>query len=204
MLPIPHSQHLVPNMYRLPTATKTADLVTEKKIAQINLFVRSIFSGLYRIGISITSILPLSKRGILFNLIRAPALIPLRAIQSSGPNFSQNLKAQLKKDWNQGISNSYVNLEKNPQLRRNIVNENRRYAAYIYMGIHLLRGRQGGENGLLLAAESSNELNETKENDILTQKPSLNRLIESLTQNMSFKVDSWGNFYNTKTGRFSI
>lgn len=91
-----------------------------------------------RVAIMMTGLLPLSTRSILFKVISAPFLIPLRLFQSYGPDFSKKISEYMIQDWTGGITDFYTDLtlEHNSELEEKVLNENFRYSAYMYAGSH--------------------------------------------------------------------
>ncbi len=61
----------------------------------------------HKFGITITNLLPFSSRGILINLL----FVPIRLMQSMGPDFDTKFKEHLHRDWEMGIPDTYIDLE---------------------------------------------------------------------------------------------
>lgn len=159
--------------------------------------------AVHRYGITLTGMLPFSSRGVILNFVLAPFFIPLRIIQSIGPEFSEKMRRHLDKDWNQGIKDFYIDLEskKNADLRLDVVGENLRYAAYMYKGIPKntesgLAGnteKSGSEKGVLI--QNGVFPQSIPREDVFTLQDILIKLTE-----MGFNSDLNGNFYHTDTG----
>lgn len=143
--------------------------------------IGKIGDSIHRFGITMAGALPFSSRGIILNLTLA--LIPIRMIQStlSQSKFTDKMKQYMDRDWNGGISDTYINLEssKNSGLRKQVVEDNFRYAGYMYAGCG------GGninefKNGRLLSTEAGYLFPKEKE-------PHLTALKEKLTEVFYYK-----------------
>lgn len=153
--------------------------------------------AVHRTGIVLTGVLPFSSRGIILNLILAPLYIPIRLIQSacSKAKFTDKMNEYMDRDWNCGIQDFYIDLEnpENEALRKQVVEDNFCYSAYMYMGFNRW-GLEGFENGLLLSSPDANYDSFTDDQKHAAEK------IEMKLQKIGFKIDTAGNYYNTETG----
>lgn len=185
-------------------AVKKEKTCTQKIIKGLGQFADAV----HRTGIVLTGILPFSSRGIILNLALAPLFIPIRLIQSafSESKFTDKMKEYMDRDWNCGIQDFYIDLEtpENEALRKQVVEENLRYASYMYMGFHR---EEGSEKGFLLSA-CNKEYKMVNYQVMLVdvqsplsedQKAAVKK-IEMKLQKIGFKVDPKGNYYNTETG----
>lgn len=167
---------------------------TKKIIKGLSQFADAV----HRTGIVLTGILPFSSRGIILNLALAPLLIPIRLIQSacSKEKFTDKMNEYMDRDWNCGIQDFYIDLEssENQALRKEVVQENFCYFAYMYMGFSHWGSKEGAENGLLLSSKS------TALALLTDDQKNIVKNIETKFEKIGFKVDKRGNYYNTKTG----
>lgn len=151
--------------------------------------------AIHRTGITLTGILPFSSRGIILNLALAPALIPIRMAQSvrSQSPFTDKMKHYMDKDWNQGIQDFDIDLESSSkaELRKQVLDENFRYAGYMYAGLHKIPAAH--KHGSLLSTERGNAaFPEEKKHHLAA--------LEGKFRELGFSVDNRGNYYNTETG----
>ncbi len=183
------ASHSIPSVPVLPGAKKKT--TGQKILKGLGVFADAV----HRTGIVLTGILPFSSRGIVLNLAFAPLLIPIRLIQAacSKDKFTDKMNEYMDRDWNGGIQDFYIDLEspKNDDLRKQVVEENFRYVAYMYKGFHVQRG---SEKGVVL----SSDYEHLRCSDELKQQ--LNAIEDKLKNKLGFKVDECGNYYHTETG----
>lgn len=163
---------------------------SHSKVESLKKNLEKLGNAVHRYGISMTGMLPFSSRGVIFNLVRAPIFIPLRLIQSIGPDFSQKMKAALDKDWNQGIKDFYTDLmaPENKDKKREVHTNFHRYADHVYVKKdEMIQGSVFLSPGVEMAS-----LNQGYQLTIT--------LVMNELQKLGFEVDSDGNFYDTKTG----
>lgn len=176
--------------------SKTSEPISNEKMEK-NL--QKFKKGVRRWGITSTSLLPISSRGLPFKFLQLTIGMPIRLVQSAGPGFTKKMKEHVKKDldWDYGIKDKVIDLEspKHQALRRQVIEANFRYAAYMYRAF-FDEVRRGGENGILLSPTS-----DIQEPRISTEHSSvLTNIMDQLIHKMEFKVDAQGNFYSIKTG----
>ena len=168
--------------------------------------VDAVAKSCYRALISTTSLLPLSKRGLVFNIIRAPIFIPLRFYQQRGQEGAfQKAKAQIAKDWHQGISRRSTLLTKNHQEQ---VAEAMQYASYIYpthgQDTPFLREMEKSKDPQLpiLLSYEHPDLIESRQNYLEknNEQAQVIKEVEENLEKMGFKADYLGNYYHVKSG----
>lgn len=186
MQPLSHSRPSGHSSGEIPLKTSPSKTETNEKIKK-NL--GKILDFVHRGAVALTGLLAFSARGLLFNIVTSLIRIPIRLVQSAGPDFHNKMKEYMKKDWNQGIQDSYINLEspKNNELRKKVLAENLCYASYVY-------------KGAFDDAEFSGILPSQMEGIASEKEISIVNNIKTKVKDLGFKEDSNGNFYDTKTG----
>mgnify|MGYP006319747615 FL=1 len=104
-----------------------------KKIESIRKNLTSVKNAIHRWGIVLTTLFPFSARGMLFNIAISPLRIPIRFVQSIGPNFWEKFKTHLIRDWNQGIEDTYTDLERaDKKIVESVLKEYFPYAFHLH------------------------------------------------------------------------